>query len=207
MKKIVVFISDKGTGSNLQALIDACRTKTINGQITGLVSDKKNALGLSKAKKYNIKTLVFPLENKSGRNLWGKLLAEKVQRFFNPDIIVLAGFMLILPESFLKQFPIVVNLHPGLLPDRGKKIKIKGVEIPSFGGKMAGQAIEAAFALKLPATGSTVHLVTAKVDEGQVLSRTVRYIKKTDTPEDFYQKLKIKEHQILIKAVGKLCRK
>jgi len=207
MKKICVFISNKGTGSNLQALIEACKTRDIKAQISGVVSDVNDAYGLERAKKNSIPTLVFPLKNRldaQTRKSWGLELAKKVKKKFQPDLIILAGWMLILPKVFLELFPNkVINLHPGLIPDKGQKfIKIDGnIKIPSFSGKMASGAIKEAFKLGVPASGSTVHMVSSIVDEGKVLKRTIEYIKKSDTVESYYERLKMKEHKILIEAV------
>jgi len=192
MKRICVFISNKGTGTNLQALIDA------KFSIAAVISDKKDAFGLVRAKKNGIPTLVYPLKNlknKDARIIWGKSLAQIVKKKFSPDLIVLAGWMLILPSSFLEFFPDkVINLHPGLL----------GTHIPGFKGKMAGGAIKAALNMKLPFSGSTIHFVTSKVDEGRIINRAIEYFKKNDTVDSYYGRLKKKEHKILVEAVKSL---
>lgn len=212
MKQICVFISNKGTGSNLQALIDATNSGEINAKITAVVSDVGDALGLQRAKKYKIPCLVFPLKCRTDariRKIWGTKLAKLVKKY-KPDLIVLAGWMLILPKSFLEVFPNkVINLHPGLIPDKGKKfVKIDGgIKIPSFAGKMAANAIAEAFRLGVPASGSTVHMVSPIVDEGKVLKRTIEYIRKNDTVDSFYERLKLKEHKILIEVVKRFCKK
>jgi len=207
MKQICVFLSNKGQGSNLQALIDACKSGVLKANICAVVSDVADAYGLERAKKNKIPTLVFPLKNRldaQARKNWGLELGKKVKKKFKPDLIILAGWMLILPKAFLELFPNkVINLHPGLIPDKGQKfIKIKkNIKIPSFAGKMANDAIKEAFKLGVPASGSTVHMVSPIVDEGRVLKRTIEYIRKHDTVESYYQRLKKKEHKILIEAI------
>lgn len=115
--RIVVLIS--GNGSNLQAIFDAINSKTLNGQIVLVVSNKKSAYGITRATQAEIPTLVFPL--KSYKDL-GKTrieydidLAKKIKEY-NPNLIVLAGWMHILSEEFLNLFKDIniINVHPAL---------------------------------------------------------------------------------------------
>lgn len=115
--RIVVLIS--GNGSNLQAIIDAINSKTLNGQIVLVVSNKDSAYGLTRATQAEIPTLIFPL--KPYKDL-GKTrieydidLAKKIKEY-NPNLIVLAGWMHILSEEFLNLFKDIniINLHPAL---------------------------------------------------------------------------------------------
>jgi formyltetrahydrofolate-dependent phosphoribosylglycinamide formyltransferase len=115
--RIVVLVS--GNGSNLQAIIDAINSKTLNGEIALVVSNKKSAYGLTRATQAKIPTLTFPL--KPYKDL-GKTrieydidLAKKIKEY-NPNLIVMAGWMHILSEEFLNLFEAIniINLHPAL---------------------------------------------------------------------------------------------
>ncbi|SRR6266498_748067 len=114
--RIIVLIS--GNGSNLQAIIDAINSKTLEGQIVLVVSNKKSAYGLIRATQAGIPTLFFPLKpyKDSGKTRieYDVDLAKKIKEY-NPNLIILAGWMHILSEEFLKSFDdIVINLHPAL---------------------------------------------------------------------------------------------
>src|SRR3989344_2659679 len=113
MIRTAVLISDKGTGTNLQAIIDAIKSGKIDGKIAVVVSDTLKAIGLKRAKKNNLKTEISPQKNQL------KTILEKYQ----PDFIALAGWKQIIINDVIEAFPDkILNLHPGLVPD-----KINGV--------------------------------------------------------------------------------
>jgi len=120
MKRIVVLIS--GNGSNLQAIIDATENEDIpNAKVVGVISNRKDAYGLKRAEQHHIEHEVFSLrqylcdgKGNATREEYNILLHEKVQKW-NPDIIVLAGWMLVMSESFLvKCTSPIINIHPAL---------------------------------------------------------------------------------------------
>ena len=114
MLKIIVLIS--GSGSNLQAIIDACNAKMINGCVVGVISNKANAYGLERAKKNNIPTNVINHNDFTTREDFDKELVSSVNTF-QPDLIVLAGFMRILSPIMTSVFKNkMINIHPSLLP-------------------------------------------------------------------------------------------
>lgn len=213
MKRIAVLLSNKGSGSNLEAIfvaIDQGRIK--NGKVVVVVSDKENAYGLIRAQKRNIKTEVMDLRDfiKKGKSrlfydeALGKLLKEK----YKPDLIVLAGWMLILSKNFIKYFPKqTINLHPGLLPDGAAKyIKLpSGLKIKAIRGLVTDQAVQYAIDQGYPVTGSTVHFITQKVDCGPVILRSEVKISPDDTVTSLYERMKKEEHKILPKAIGLFC--
>jgi phosphoribosylglycinamide formyltransferase 1 len=211
MKKIAVMLSNKGSGSNLQVLIDWIKEGKIKGEIVVVVSDKADAYGLKRAGKNSIAGLVKPfvrLKNKKARSIYGERLGKRLKQDFKVDLVVLAGWMLILPPSFLKYFPLaVINLHPGLIPDKlGGKLKLSdGSVAKAFEGKIAEGAIQAALKSGITISGSTVHFVTKVVDWGPVIIRAEERIKKNDTIDSFYQRLKKKEHLILPQSVKLFC--
>ena len=210
-KKIAVLISNKGTGSNLQALINAVNKKQIKGRIVCVISDKADAYGLKRVKKEKIPVEIVPLSDyrdQKVRKKYGQKLAKMLKEKYNPDLIVLAGWMLILPKEFLDEFPFkVINLHPGLLPDGqgGDFISSDGRVAKGHKGKMADGAIESAFESGLGFSGSSVHFVTEKVDWGPVVLRAEEKIKESDSIDSYYARLKKKEHHILTSAAKLFC--
>ncbi len=197
MKRIAVLISNKGTGSNLEAIIKAIQYGKIKkGKVVVVVSNKKDAYGLIRAKKRNIPALVLDLKDyiKNGKtrteydNELGKILKGK----YKVDLVVLAGWMLILSDKFIKYFPQkIINLHPGLLPETK--------------GLYTDNAVQFAIDHHFPATGSTVHFITDKVDEGTVIVRSEVKIQPNDSVESLYGRMKKEEHKILPYAVNLIC--
>lgn len=210
-KNIAVLISNKGTGSNLQAIIDYCRAEKIKGKVIVVVSDKADAYGLVRAKKYKIPTVVRPFrkfKDKKARSTYGEKLAKELKEKYQADLVVLAGWMIILPPSFLKCFPwATINLHPGLIPDKkGEKLKLSdGTFAKLFKGKMAEGAIKAALNSGVTISGSTVHFVTPEVDWGPVIMRVEEKIRPNDTVDSYYARLKKREHLILPLSVKLFC--
>ena len=212
MKRIAVMFSNKGSGSNLQALIDAVdQGKIKDGKIVVVVSDKTDAYGLIRAKKHKIVSIIRPFtkfSDSSSRSEYGEKLGKELTDKFKIDLVVLAGWMIILPNSFLEYFQnAVINLHPGLIPDRaGGKLKLSdGSYAKSFEGEMADDAIQAALRAGIRISGSTVHFVTEKVDWGPVIMRAEAKIKPNDSVDDYYSRLKKKEHTILSLSVKLFC--
>lgn len=199
MKRIAVFISNKGTGSNLAAIITAIEESEIkNGRIVVVVSNKADAYGLVRAKEKNIPTEVLDLKDfiKDGKTRLeydgelGKLISEK----YKPDLIVLAGWMLILSNNFIKYFSDrIINLHPGLLPDKATQ------------GLHTVAAVQYSINHRFPYTGSTVHFITEKVDEGPIILKSKVKILPNDTVESLYERMKEEEHKILPKAIVWYC--
>lgn len=192
MPQLTVMIS--GGGSNLQALIDATGSGALLAQITLVVSNRRDAYGLERARLAGIPTLYFPLKPYTAagrsRTAYDADLAQRVLAAA-PDLVVLAGWMHILSPAFLDHFPgRVVNLHPALP------------------GAFAGaQAIERAFAAYQAGTisksGCMVHYVVPEVDAGEPLVVAEVPFLPGDTLETFAQRLHVAEHQIIVAAVAK----
>jgi len=209
--RIAVLTSNKGSGSNLQAIIDNCRAGKIKGEIVVVVSDKADAYGLVRARKSKIPAITRSFsrfENKKARNDYGKKLARELKEKYQVDLVVLAGWMIILPLSFLKHFPYqVINLHPGLIADKkGGKLRLSDGSIAEpFEGERAEGAIEAAIKAGITISGSTTHFVTEEIDWGPVIMRAEEQIKPTDSVDFFYTRLKKKEHKILPLSIKLFC--
>ena len=147
---IVILIS--GSGSNLQAIIDAVDEKRIHAQISAVISNRPDALGLEKARSAGINTIVIDHTEFSERQKFDNALAKQVAKL-NPELIVLAGFMRILPESFIEQYEgRMLNIHPSLLPE------FKGLHTHR-------RALEAGH----DQHGASVHFVSNELDSGPVV--------------------------------------
>jgi len=188
--RLVVLIS--GNGSNLQAILDACKSGGLNAQVVSVISNKADAYGLTRAKNAGVEAIHFPkLENES-RNEYDTRLADYVSICL-PDYVILAGWMRILTSSFLSHFPNrVVNLHPAL-PD-------------TFPGTHAiERAFEAYQRGEIEHTGIMVHLVPDEgVDNGPVLATEIVAIHSDDTLESLEQRIHSTEHILLVKTLREL---
>jgi formyltetrahydrofolate-dependent phosphoribosylglycinamide formyltransferase len=190
MLRLVVFIS--GGGTNLQALIDAIQAGQLDAQIVLVVSNRKDAYGLERARQANIETLYFPLkpftEGGRTRSEYDIALAERIDTY-NADLIVLAGWMHIFTPSFLDHISKpVINLHPALP------------------GQFAGvNAIQRAFAAfqrgEIDHSGIMVHYVIPEVDAGDVVVMEEVPLEAEDTLETFTARMHAAEHRLIVEAV------
>lgn len=202
LTKLAVLISNKGTGTNLQAVIDAIVQRKINCQIAIVISDRSNALGLKRAQRHNIPSKIIQYESgKMNRDTYGK----KLGRFLNgtgAEIAILAGFSTILPLSYFETFNgVTINTHPGLIPDREEGIFYfpDGSVAPWNKGLMTDEAVKNFLGLKY--AGSTWHVATVKADSGPVLKRVIVQVELEDMLETLYARLKVAEHRGLIEIL------
>ncbi|MFA5770332.1 MAG: formyltransferase family protein [Patescibacteria group bacterium] len=198
MKKLAVLISEAGTGTNLQAIIDAIKNKKLQAQIILVVSSSKSAYGLQRAKKSNIPTMVI---NKKDH-------LEKILKDHQVDLVILAGWKLIIPQSLIDAFKNkFLNLHPGLIPDSIDGIVKNPDDSPGLWnkGKLTDLAIQNFLDEKATYAGSTVHFLSNEFDFGPVLSRCFEKILSNDTVESLYSRLKKKENRIYVESLIKLC--
>ena len=190
-----------GTGSNLQALIDAIESKELASvEIALVVSNKANARGLQRALTHNLPAIYLPWRERTESE---QRLAALL-RLFHVDLVVLSGWMRILSAGFIAQFPRrIINLHPALIPDDGTGNTYTtrdGTHIPVFRGlHVVKQALDAGIRV----TGSTVHYVTPEVDAGPVICREEVPIRAGDTEETLHERLKLVEHRLIVEAVRK----
>lgn len=206
MKKIAILISNAGTGTNLQSIIDGIESKKINAKVVIVVSDSDEAYGLIRAKAAKIPTKIykqsFPLGNgKTGDNL------EKTLKDLGVDLVCLAGWKRIIPDSMVANFK-VLNIHPGLIPEKmnGLVKNPDGTDGLWNRGKFTTIAIQNFLDQKSTYAGSTVHFLSDEFDFGPVLERGFVKVKKGDTVETLYARLKKKENEIYVKALVELCR-
>ncbi|HZU86728.1 MAG TPA: phosphoribosylglycinamide formyltransferase [Anaerolineaceae bacterium] len=185
--RLVVLIS--GSGSNLQAILDACAEKRLNAQVVAVFSNKADAYGLERARMANVPAHYFPKPKEQDRREYDTALAVKVAAY-TPDWVLLAGWMRLLSNAFLEQFPgRVVNIHPAL-PG-------------TFPGTHAIQrAFEAYQKGEISHTGVMVHLIPDEgVDDGPILAQQVVPILPSDTLETLETRIHAAEHQLYIETI------
>ncbi|MDD7184836.1 MAG: phosphoribosylglycinamide formyltransferase [Oscillospiraceae bacterium] len=193
MKNIVVLVS--GGGTNLQALIDAEKSGIIkNGKITCVISSNPEAYALKRAENNNIPTRVIPRKNYSDSVSYSHAVLDALNAE-KADLIVLAGFMIILDECITKAYAYkIINVHPALIPSfcgegyYGLKVHEKALE---YGVKVSG---------------ATVHFVNEKADAGAIILQKAVEVKSGDTPEVLQKRIMEQaEWKILPQAVSLFC--
>ena len=200
-RRLAVLVS--GSGSNLQALIDAIEGGELpNIEIVLVVSNKANAQGLQRALTHKLPALYLPW-SLTRQEVEAKLAT--VFSLFAVDLIVLAGWMRIFTSDFIMQYPNrIINLHPALLPDDGQGDTFTASTsevVPVLRGlHVVGRALESGAKV----TGSTVHYVTPEVDAGPMLCRAEVAIENSDTEETLHERIKAVEHRLIVEAVKKL---
>jgi len=180
--KIAVLVS--GSGTNLQALIDRIEQGDINANIACVISNKAEALALSRARQHGIPTEVLESSAGQKRSEYDALLVKILHRY-NVRLVVLAGFMRILTDVMISAFPnAIMNIHPALLP--------------AFPGLNAQrQALE--YGVRF--TGCTVHFVDSGTDTGPIILQAVVPITAEDTVATISEKIQVEEHRIYPEAV------
>ncbi len=186
---IAVFVS--GGGTNLQAILDSMDKGIISsGKVTLVVSNKKDVYALERAKSHNIESLVFSKKALGSQEAFEEAILKALKER-DIDLIVLAGFLAILSERFVKEYPNrIINVHPSL--------------IPSFcgDGYYGLKVHEAALNYGVKVTGATVHFVNEITDGGKILLQKAVEIKDGDTPEILQRRvMEEAEWIILPKAV------
>jgi len=187
--RVAVFIS--GSGTNLQAILDAVAGGQLEADVALVVSNRKAAYGLVRAEQAGVPTVYFPLkpylDKGLSREQYDLDLAERV-RDFQPDLIVLAGWMHVLSAGFLDQFPEqVINLHPalpGMFP----------------GTEAIRRTFEAFQRREVETGGCMVHYVVPEVDAGPVIAQAVVPVAADDTLETFEARMHETEHRLIVKA-------
>ncbi|MCU0495461.1 MAG: phosphoribosylglycinamide formyltransferase [Chloroflexaceae bacterium] len=202
--RIAVLVS--GSGSNLQALLDAEAAGELGAQVVFVGSDRADAFGVQRGLQRNIATAFVPLRqprNPAVRAAWEGQLAAVVGAF-SPDLVVLAGFMRVLSAAFLAHFPNqVINQHPALLPpDGGDTVRTSsGLTIPALRG---AHVVPDALARGLPVTGCTIHRVTPTIDDGPILAQAEVPILPEDSVESLHERIKLEERRLLVAVVQRL---
>ena len=190
LKQIAVLIS--GSGSNLQAILDAAASNELNARVALVVSNRISAFGLKRAESAGVSTLYFPLkpyrEAGKSRETYDADLAGRVSAY-SPDLIVLAGWMHVFSPAFLNHFPgKVINLHPAL-PN-------------TFAGTDAiARAFEAHQRGEISYSGCMMHYVVPEVDAGPTISQASVPFEEGDTLGIFEQRMHEAEHRLIVSAI------
>ncbi len=184
MKNIVVFAS--GSGSNFEAIANACINGLINGVISLLIVNKKNAFAIERAKKLGIEYLVVERGNFETKKEYEKEILKHL-KIKNPDLIALAGYMMILEETILDEYEgKIINIHPSLLP--------------AFPGK---DSFKKAIEYGCKVVGATVHYVDSGMDTGKIIAQESFGVEDYEY-EELENKLHKIEHELYIKAINKV---
>ncbi len=191
--RLIVFIS--GSGTNLQAIIDAINNNQLHAQIELVVSNRKAAYGLIRAEQAGIPILYYPLkpylDDGRGRGAYDIDLAEQI-RPCQPDLLVLAGWLHIFSAPFLEQFPKqVINLHPAL----------PGI----FPGKDSIQQTFEAFERgEVSYGGCMIHYVVPELDAGPTIAQSIVPIEPEDTLGTFEARLHDAEHKLIVSSIQQI---
>jgi phosphoribosylglycinamide formyltransferase-1 len=185
--RVVVLVS--GTGTLLQALIDAAARPDYPARVVAVGADRPGIEGLARAERAGLPGFVVRLAEHADRDAWDKALSEAVDAH-QPDLVVSAGFMKILGPAFLGRFGgRTLNTHPALLP--------------SFPG---AHAVADALAYGVRITGCTVHLVDEGTDSGPVLAQEAVRVEPDDGEDELHARIKVVERQLLVDTVAQLAR-
>ncbi|MEH6672368.1 phosphoribosylglycinamide formyltransferase [Halopseudomonas sp.] len=175
--RILVLIS--GSGTNLQALIDDLGSNPVDGEIVAVLSNRADAQGLERARRAGIPALAVDNRDYADRETYDQALIAEIDRF-EPDLVLLAGFMRILTEKFVTHYRgFLLNIHPSLLP------KYKGLHTHQ-------RAIDAGDTEH----GSTVHFVTQELDGGPLVLQAVVPVLNGDTPVTLASRVQRQEHDL-----------
>ena len=185
--RLVVLVS--GAGTNLQALLDAAQDPAYGAEVVAVGADRDGIEGLVRAEKSGVPTFVHRVPDFASRADWDSTLTDTVAAF-EPDLVVLAGFMKLVGPEFLGRFAgRVVNTHPALCP--------------SFPGT-TGPADALAYGVKV--TGATLFVVDEGVDTGPIIAQTVVPVEDGDDVESLHDRIKVAERTMLVETVGRIAR-
>ncbi|HKZ60436.1 MAG TPA: phosphoribosylglycinamide formyltransferase [Candidatus Thermoplasmatota archaeon] len=179
--RVAVLVS--GSGTNLQAILDAVEAGTIDAKVVVVFSNKRGAHALARAAKHKVPCEVLEADSKD-REAYDREAAALIAKY-GPDLLVFAGYMRVVTKAFIERFPDrIINIHPALLP--------------AFPGMHAqAQALE--FGVKV--TGCTTHFVRAEVDAGPIILQAGVPVEEGDTVEALTARILVEEHKILPRTI------
>jgi len=183
--RIVVLVS--GTGSNLQAVIDAVREGELDVEIAAVGADREGTFGVERSSEAGLETFVVNFNSFPTRGEWDEALTAKVASFA-PDVVVSSGFMRIVSADFIDAFNgRYLNTHPALLP--------------AFPG---AHGVRDAMAYGVKVTGCTVHWADAGVDTGPIIAQEAVAVEDSDTEETLHERIKVVERRLLVSTLAAL---
>jgi phosphoribosylglycinamide formyltransferase-1 len=185
--RLVVLVS--GTGTNLQALMDACACPAYGAEVVAVGADRPGVEGLARAERAGIQTFVRRLADYPDRAAWDKALTESCEAA-KPDLVISAGFMKLVGATFLGRFGgAFINTHPSLLP--------------AFPGM---HAVRDALEYGVTVTGCTVFLVAAAVDAGPVVAQAAVPVFAGDDEHSLHERIRSVERPLLADTAGRMVR-
>jgi phosphoribosylglycinamide formyltransferase-1 len=185
--RVVVLVS--GSGTNLQALLDAGADPAYGVEVVAVGADRGDIEGLNRAARAGVPTFVHRLRDFETREEWDSSLTASVTRY-EPDLVVSAGFLKLVGVTFLEEYAgRFLNSHPALSP--------------SFPG-MNAPADALAYGVKV--TGCTLFVVDAGVDTGPIVAQVAVPVLEGDTAESLHERIKVEERKMLVDAVGRIAR-
>ena len=186
MKRIAIFAS--GSGTNFEALVNACESGYIDGKVVLMVTDKKNAFVNERAKNHQVPSFVFHSKDYQSKEEYEELIVEKLEEY-KVDLICLAGYMRLCGYVLLKKYEgKIINIHPALLP--------------SFKG---AHGIKDAYDYGVKVFGVTVHYVDSGMDSGKIIDQEAFHIKDNETIEEVEERIHAIEHEIYPRVVKNIC--
>jgi len=184
---LLVLVS--GTGSILQALLDACADPAFGAQIVGVGADRDGTGGVDRARSAGVPTFVRRLADSPDRAAWDKALMHDCAAF-KPDLVVAAGFLKLVGADFLAEFGgRLINTHPALLP--------------SFPGM---HSVRDALAHGVKVTGCSVILADAGVDSGPIVAQTAVPVLADDDEFTLHERIKVAERVLVVETIGRMVR-
>ncbi len=186
MKNVAIFAS--GSGTNFEALVEACNCGFVNAKVVLMVCDNPNAYVIKRASKLNINTFVFNPKDYAKKAMYEAIIVEKLNEL-NVDIVCLAGYMRICGDVLLKSYEgKIINIHPALLP--------------SFKG---AHGIKDAYDYGVKVFGVTVHYVDSGMDTGKIIDQEAFHANDNDSIDDVEAKIHEIEHRLYPCVLKKLC--
>lgn len=185
MPRVAVLVS--GGGTNLQAILDAIDHKEItNTTIELVISNRKDAYALERAKQYGIKQACIRPKDFVSKEAYTQGMIERIEAC-DVDLIVLAGFLVILDEAFIRHFKNrIINIHPSLIP------AFSGDGF--YGLKVHEEALKRGVKI----SGATVHIVDEITDHGPILFQKAVMVEETDTPESLQKRIMVEAEWVLL---------
>jgi phosphoribosylglycinamide formyltransferase-1 len=182
--RVVVLLS--GSGTLLQAVLDAVAAGILDAEIVAVGSDRAGAYGLERARAAGVPTFAHPLGKEDDRVVWDVGLADLVDSY-HPDLVVSAGFMKLVGAAFLARFgDRFINTHPALLP--------------AFPG---AHAVRDTLAYGVKVTGCTVFVVDAGIDTGRIIAQEPIAVEPGDTEDTLHERIKVVERRMLVGAIDR----
>jgi phosphoribosylglycinamide formyltransferase-1 len=183
--RLVVLVS--GSGTNLQALLDATADRAYGATVVAVGADRHGIEALARAERAGVPTFVVRLADCADRDDFDDRTGDAIAAY-DPDLVVLTGYMKILGKRVVDRFP-MVNTHPALLP--------------AFPG---AHGVAEALAYGVKVTGVTVHFVDAGVDTGPVVAQEAVPVREDDDEASLHERIKVAERRLLVDTVGRLVR-